>query len=74
MSIPSAMAWRADHVGRRDARAELARVDYDVRERSEYIDSPANEIHDGATRSTASSGREIDPSQASELGMNIAAF
>ena len=30
--------------------AELARVDYDVRERSEYIDSPANEIHDGARR------------------------
>ena len=29
--------------------AELARFDYDVRERSEYIDSPANEIHDGAT-------------------------
>src|ERR1700747_2178985 len=29
--------------------AELARVDYDVRERSEYINSPANEIHDGAT-------------------------
>src|SRR6202045_53390 len=29
--------------------AELTRVDYDVRERSEYIDSPANEIHDGAT-------------------------
>src|ERR1700730_18142163 len=29
--------------------AEIARVDYDVRERSEYIDSPANEIHDGAT-------------------------
>ena len=29
--------------------AELARVDYDVRERSEYIDSPANEIDDGAT-------------------------
>src|ERR1700676_4052277 len=29
--------------------AELARVDYDVRERSEYIDRPANEIHDGAT-------------------------
>jgi adenylate cyclase len=28
--------------------AELRRVDYDVRERSEYIDSPANEIHDGA--------------------------
>lgn len=24
-------------------------VDYDVRERSEYIDSPANEIHNGAT-------------------------
>jgi adenylate cyclase len=28
--------------------AEIARVDYDVRERSEYIGSPANEIHDGA--------------------------
>ena len=28
--------------------AEFARVDYDVRERSEYINSPANEIHDGA--------------------------
>src|SRR5438045_8216653 len=29
--------------------AELARVDYDVRERAEYIGSPASEIHDGAT-------------------------
>jgi adenylate cyclase len=29
--------------------AKLRRVDYDVRERSEYINSPANEIHDGAT-------------------------
>jgi adenylate cyclase len=29
--------------------AELARVDYDARERSEYIGSPANEILDGAT-------------------------
>src|ERR1700735_964238 len=28
--------------------AEIARSDYDVRQRSEYIDSPANEIHDGA--------------------------
>ena len=28
--------------------AELARVDYDVRERSEYIGSSANEIYDGA--------------------------
>ena len=26
--------------------AEISRVDYDVRERSEYIGSPANEIHD----------------------------
>jgi adenylate cyclase len=33
--------------GMRDA--ELSRVDYDVRERSEYIGSPANEIHEGAT-------------------------
>jgi adenylate cyclase len=29
--------------------SEFARIDYDVRERSEYINSPANEIHDGAT-------------------------
>jgi adenylate cyclase len=29
--------------------AELSRVDFDVRERSEYIGSPANEIHDGAS-------------------------
>ncbi len=29
--------------------AELARVDYDVKERSEYIGSPANEMDDGAT-------------------------
>ncbi|MBR0697732.1 adenylate/guanylate cyclase domain-containing protein [Bradyrhizobium lablabi] len=28
--------------------AEMERVDYDVRGRSEYIGSPANEIHDGA--------------------------
>jgi adenylate cyclase len=29
--------------------AEIARVDFDVRGRSEYIGSPANEIHDGAS-------------------------
>jgi adenylate cyclase len=29
--------------------AELSRVDYDIRERAEYIGSPANEIHDGAS-------------------------
>jgi adenylate cyclase len=29
--------------------AELTRVDYDVRQRSEYINSPGNEINDGAT-------------------------
>ena len=28
--------------------AEFTRIDYDVRERSEYINSPANEIYDGA--------------------------
>src|SRR6266436_4619390 len=33
--------------------AEIARVDYDVRERSEYIGSPANEIHDGVTEMRA---------------------
>lgn len=40
--------------------AEIARVDYDVRERSEYIDSPANEIHDGATE--VRENLERDPS------------
>jgi hypothetical protein len=54
------MAWRPDHVGRRDARSRAARVDYDVRERSEYIDSPANEIHDGATK--VRENLERDPS------------
>jgi adenylate cyclase len=29
--------------------SEIARVDHDVRERSEYIGSPAKEIHDGVT-------------------------
>jgi adenylate cyclase len=29
--------------------AEITRVDFDVRGRSEYIGSPANEIHDGAS-------------------------
>src|SRR3982075_2531598 len=40
--------------------AELARFDYDVRERSEYIDGPANEIHDGATE--VRENLERDPS------------
>src|SRR6201998_3713755 len=40
--------------------AELARFDHDVRERSEYIDSPANEIHDGATE--VRENLERDPS------------
>lgn len=40
--------------------AELARVDYDVRERSEYIGSPANEIHDGAVE--VRENLERDPS------------
>ncbi len=30
--------------------AEISRVDHEVRERSEYIGSPANEIHDGVNR------------------------
>jgi adenylate cyclase len=40
--------------------AELARVDYDVTERSEYIDSPAHEIRDGATE--VRENLERDPS------------
>ena len=38
---------------------EFARVDYDVRERSEYIDSPANEIHDGATEVRENLERDV---------------
>jgi adenylate cyclase len=40
--------------------SEIARVDYDVRERSEYIGSPANEIQDGATE--VRENLERDPS------------
>jgi adenylate cyclase len=40
--------------------AEIARVDYDVRERSEYIGSPANEIHEGAVE--VRENLERDPS------------
>src|SRR5260370_11316083 len=48
--------------------AVIERVDYDVRERSEYIDSPANEIHDGATE--VRENLERDPS----LGRKHAVF
>src|SRR4029079_9006242 len=41
--------------------AEINRVDFDVRERSEYIGSPANEIQDGATE--VRENFERDPSQ-----------
>src|ERR1700722_2917823 len=40
--------------------AGLARIDYDIRERSEYIDSPANEIYQGAAEVRES--LERDPS------------
>ena len=40
--------------------AEIARVDYDVRGRSEYIGSPANEIHDGTAE--VRENLERDPS------------
>jgi adenylate cyclase len=40
--------------------AEFARIDYDVRERSEYINSPANEIYDGAAE--VRENLERDPS------------
>src|SRR5215475_5851743 len=40
--------------------AEMARVDYDVRGRSEYIGSPASEIYDGATE--VRENLERDPS------------
>ncbi len=41
--------------------AEISRVDYDVRGRSEYIGSPANEIHEGAAE--VRENLEGDPSQ-----------
>jgi len=41
--------------------AELGRVDYDVRERSEYIGSPAHEIHDGATEVREKLERDPSP-------------
>jgi adenylate cyclase len=40
--------------------SDIMRVDYDVRERSEYIGSPANEIQDGATE--VRENLERDPS------------
>ncbi len=40
--------------------AEISRVDYDVRARSEYIGSPVNEIHEGATE--VRERLEADPS------------
>jgi adenylate cyclase len=42
-------------------KAEIARVDYDVMGRSEYIDSPANEIHDGATEVRENLERDPSP-------------
>ena len=39
--------------------AEIARVDYDVRERSEFIGSPANEIHDGAAEIRENLERDV---------------
>ena len=37
---------------------EFARIDYDVRERSEYINSPASEIYDGAPEVRENLGRD----------------
>jgi adenylate cyclase len=48
--------------------AEIWRVDYDIRERSEYIDSPANEIHNGAAE--VRENLERDP----ELGRKHAVY
>ena len=45
--------------GKRDA--DIGRVDYDVRERSEYIGSPANEIHDGAAEVRENLERDPSP-------------
>lgn len=47
--------------------AEIVRFDYDVRERSEYIGSPANEIFDGATE--VRENLERDPSLGRKHGV-----
>lgn len=47
--------------------AELARVDYDVRERSEYIGSPADEIYDGAVEVRENLERDPAPSRSHAL-------
>ena len=43
--------WLGSHIVWADGmrEAELTRLDYDVRERPEFVGSPANEINDGAT-------------------------
>src|SRR6201996_9303864 len=41
--------------------AQIARGDHEVRERSEYIGSPANEIHDGATEVRENLARDPSP-------------
>jgi adenylate cyclase len=41
--------------------AEIARIDYDVRERSEYIGSPASEIHAGAPEVRENLERDPSP-------------
>ena len=51
--------------GMRDA--EIARVDYDVRERSEFIGSPANEMQDGA--SEVRENLERDPALGRKHGL-----
>lgn len=51
------MMWTDGMLG-----SEIIMFDYDVRERSEYIGSPANEIHDGAAE--VRENLEQDPSRA----------
>src|ERR1700692_2686590 len=53
--------WLGARIMRADGMREavIERVDHDVRERSEYIDSPASEIHDGVTE--ARENLERDP-------------
>src|SRR6188474_1692280 len=54
--------WLGARIMWEDGReVEIARVDYDVQERSEYIGSPANEIHDGVTE--VRENLERDPSR-----------
>ena len=60
--------WRGARIGWTEGlrEAEISRVDYDVRERPEYVNSPASEIHGGAA--VVRENLERDPSLSRKHG------